>query len=311
MKRLLIFICIVIFLIGGVILTIGISNSSKNKNIITKEYEVDDFNNLNIDISTANLAIKKAEDGKNKVICVEREKEYHEVSVKNNTLSVKSIDKKRWYERIFNFDFSEMSVTIYLKDNNYNELNIDISTGNTSIDKGFLFESLHFEGSTGNVEILSNVNTLVDMTLSTGNIKLQDMNTKNIELEASTGNIRLNNVNVEEDIRINVSTGKIYLDNVTAVNGTLESSTGKMFLTNAILSGNLNIKATTGDIKFDGSDAANISAKTSTGDVTGSILTDKMYSCKTSTGKIQVPDSIPGGTFKIETSTGDIIIQIK
>ena len=311
MKRALIIIGIVLLLVGGAIFALGIVNSSKNKNIITKEYEVEDFNNLNIDISTADLVIKKSEDGKNKVVCAEREKEYHEVKVENNTLLITSIDKKLWYERIFSFNFTKMSVTVYLKDNQYNELKIDIETGNTNVDKGFTFNNISFEGSTGDVEILSNVNTLIDMTVSTGNIKLQDINTKNIKLKTSTGDIKVNNVNVEEDIKIDVSTGKINLDNVTGVNANLESSTGKMFLTNVILSGNMNLKASTGDIKFDGSDAANITVKTSTGDVTGTILTGKVFTCNTSTGKVQVPDSVAGGTFKAETSTGDIKIQIK
>ena len=71
------------------------------------------------------------------------------------------------------------------------------------------------------------------------------------------------------------------------------------------------IKRSTGDVKFDGSDAAEIFIKTDTGDVTGSLLTDKVFITQTDTGNIDVPKTVNGGRCEISTDTGDIKISVK
>ena len=61
---------------------------------------------------------------------------------------------------------------------------------------------------------------------------------------------------------------------------------------------------------FDSSDAAEIFVKTSTGDVSGSLLTEKVFITDTSTGKVSVPKTTTGGKCELITSTGDIKIEI-
>ena len=112
-----------------------------------------------------------------------------------------------------------------------------------------------------------------------------------IDIECSTGDVNINSVNCD-DLEIKLSTGDITLKNVVAT-------------------AEFDIKSSTGDVRFDGCDAGDISVKTSTGDVTGTLLTDKIFSAKTSTGDINVPKSKTGGKCEINTSTGDIFIEIK
>ena len=65
------------------------------------------------------------------------------------------------------------------------------------------------------------------------------------------------------------------------------------------------------DVIFDSFDAKNIYVSVTTGDVKGTILTDKIFNVKSSTGKVNVPDTYNGGICKISTTTGDIIISYK
>jgi DUF4097 and DUF4098 domain-containing protein YvlB len=60
-------------------------------------------------------------------------------------------------------------------------------------------------------------------------------------------------------------------------------------LKNVVAAGNFSIVSDTGDVKLGHSDAANISVKTSTGNVTGTLLSEKVFITETSTGKINVP----------------------
>ena len=63
-------------------------------------------------------------------------------------------------------------------------------------------------------------------------------------------------------------------------------------------------------MRFDGCDAAEITVKTGTGDVTGTLLSDKVFLTETGTGRIDVPKSTVGGRCEINTDTGDIKIDI-
>ena len=70
------------------------------------------------------------------------------------------------------------------------------------------------------------------------------------------------------------------------------------------------IKCTTGSVHFDHSDASDIKVKTTTGGVKGTLLSDKIFFTKSSTGSINVPKSTTGGTCDLETTTGSIKIDI-
>jgi len=71
------------------------------------------------------------------------------------------------------------------------------------------------------------------------------------------------------------------------------------------------IERSTGDVKFDGCDAAEVFVKTDTGDVTGTLLSEKVFIVETDTGKVDVPKTVNGGRCEITTDTGDINISIK
>ena len=71
------------------------------------------------------------------------------------------------------------------------------------------------------------------------------------------------------------------------------------------------IERSTGDVRFTDCDAAEICVKTDTGDVTGSLLSDKVFITNTDTGSVNVPETISGGKCEIITDTGDIKITIK
>ena len=78
-----------------------------------------------------------------------------------------------------------------------------------------------------------------------------------------------------------------------------------------ILTGEFNLERNTGDIEFHGCDAETIYVETDTGDVTGTLLTDKVFITETDTGSVDVPKSVSGGRCEISTDTGDIRIEIQ
>ena len=130
-----------------------------------------------------------------------------------------------------------------------------------------------------------------------------------MELSVSTGSIRSSRpVSCQGDVSLRFSTGRVELTDVTCGNFTAKGSTGDMKLTKVMAKGRMELECSTGDIRLDRCDAAEISARTSTGDITGTIRSEKVFSAKTSTGKVSVPQGSSGGKCELKTTTGDIQI---
>ena len=297
---------------GGVVFAMGVARANKDANLVTKEYAVEGYSNVNIDLQTADLEFKVSTDGTRKVVCVEREKRYHTVTVENDTLVIKGFDSRKWYESVFSFDWKPMSITVYAPSETYGEGVINTDTGNIIIPSDYTFDKLNVEASTGNIIIKSNAATSANVKASTGNVSLETK-TKNLTVNTSTGDVDLNKVDVEEKVTINTSTGHIHLTDAKAQNMELKASTGNVKLNSTIVEKNMNIKTSTGEVRFNDSDANElIEVKTSTGDVEGTLLTGKNFQLSTHTGYIKPVDSVTGlGTCKVTTDTGNIKLSVK
>lgn len=253
-KFLLIVIAIVCIALGVVFTVKAVKTHAfvDDSNIVTNEYSFDEeVNDLDIKISTANLEFVLTTDTKVSVKCVEKEKDYHEVKVEDNTLKIKSVSTRKWYESWFDWNNTDLKVTVSLPKNSFNSLRAESSTGEIIID-GFDFNE-------------------VKIKVSTGDIKYSNSKANTINAELSTGFISLNNV----------------------------------------ISDTLTVKSSTGDIVFKDCDANTIKMKASTGDIRGNFLTGKKFTAKASTGRVSVPQSSEGGSCDLETSTGDIIVEVK
>ena len=243
------------------------------------------------------------------VLLDEREKYYHTVEVKNDTLTITSVDEYKFYERLVPM-IGSTRVTVQLPHNTYNSLDIKISTGDVESKMNLTLNGLKVVGSTGDLTIENmNVNGDVNLVLSTGDISLLNTTCSSLNVGISTGKTSLNHVN-SGDITLTHTTGKVNFETVRASNVTIEGSTGKVNLKDAIFTGHLFIKTSTGDVRFEDSDADTIEVKGETSDVTGNLLTGKTFITSTTTGKNRPQPGSTGNECKITTTTGDIIITV-
>jgi len=168
-------------------------------------------------------------------------------------------------------DFVSPTLTLYLPESEYGQLHIDESTGEVEIAHPFSFDG--------------------------------------VEISVTTGDIRLENISAGA-VSLSVSTGDTHLSYVACHSLTSTGSTGDAILTRVTANEKMTLNRSTGDIKLERCDAGDIYIQTSTGDVTGSLLSDKIFTVHTNTGHISVPDIHTGGRCEIRTSTGDIAFEI-
>lgn len=294
---------------GGVMMTLNwdLSELSTVKYEIN-EYEItDSFQKILINTDTADITLVPSDTIS--VVCTERVNAKHTVSVKDGILRIEIVDYTKWYERI-GFDFSTSKITVYVPQGQYEMLKIKGSTGDVKIPENYQFERVDIHQSTGDVTCKASTTETMKIKTSTGSIHVENVSVGHLELIVTTGKIMATDVNCRGDMNVSVSTGKTNLTNISCKNLTTDGNTGDITLKNVVTAEKLSIERSTGYVKFEGCDAAEIYVKTDTGDVTGTLMSEKVFLCKTHTGSVNVPKTTSGGLCEITTDTGDIRLTI-
>lgn len=306
-----------LMVLGALLFTVTMSLSKWNfAKLDSTKYEMstyeikDDFKNINVKVDTAKIEIKSSNDGKCRVECYEYEKARHEVYVESRSLDIEVKNTRKWYDYISFFNFSTPKITVYLPQESYGDLNVDGSTGSVSVKEGFSFKNVNIAISTGDISFESNTRERLKLKASTGDISVKKAEVDRLDLFVTTGDIKLSNVKCAAGLEMFVATGKTYLSNVTCQNLISEGNTGDMSMQNVIASDKFDIKRSTGDVRFEKCDAGEIYIETDTGDVKGTLFGEKIFICRTDTGKVSVPKSTSGGKCEITTDTGNIKITV-
>ena len=315
-KTLLIALCLIIAgaVIFGIALAAGGWDLSALDGVEYRTVTVDideSFTDIAIDTDTEDIAFVPSEDGRCRVVFVEREKEEHSASVKDGVLEIALKDTRKWYDHFTLFSFKDTKVTVFLPGGGYGKLTIKESTGDISIPGDYGFESADITVSTGDVGLGASVSGLLRVAADTGSIRAEDLSAGEIDIKVTTGGVTLRNVICEGDMAVRVSTGRTNLANVTCAGFKSAGSTGRIILENVICADMMEIERSTGSVELDRCDAAQIGIRTDTGSVTGTLMSDKVFIARSSTGRVDVPETTSGGECRIFTSTGNIIIGIR
>ena len=335
--RIVLGIAVLCVIVGAVLFVIGAASVGWDfTKLGTEKYEnnsyeiTEEFADISINTDTADIVFLPSDDGKCKVECFEPEKAKHSAVISEGALTINVNDTRKWYDYI-SLGFTSPKITVYLPEGEYGSLVIEEKTGDIDITQNFKFKNIDVSVSTGDVKLGAMSAENINISGSTGdvcveNVSVGELNVsvstgrvavsgttamENIAIGTSTGRIAVSESSVTGDVKVEVSTGKIYLTDVTCNDLISMGDTGDISMKNVIATGKFSIKRDTGDVRFTDSDAAEIFVKTDTGDVGGSLLSEKVFITKTSTGKIDVPKSITGGVCEITTSTGDIKITVK
>ena len=276
----------------------------------TNTYEITEvFTDLSIATDTADVVFLSSDDGVCRVECYENPDFKASVYVADGALVIEPIETKKWYQRI-GINFEMPKITVYLPQAEYGALSVKLTTGDLEIPEDLTFASADIAASTGDVSLSASVGQDIRIRITTGNARLEGLSCASLDLSLTTGDVALSGLAASGDLTLTVTTGDVTLAAVTCRHFTSDGSTGDLILDNVIASAKLSVTRTTGDVTFTKSDAAEIAIKTTTGDVKGSLLSDKIFFPKTTTGSYDVPQTTAGGKCEISTTTGDIRITV-
>ncbi len=290
----------------------GSSVSFDTGSAVTSTYTPgEEYDSVFVSTDVTDIVFARSGDGKTTVVCDERERQRHSVTIEDGILKIRSEYLKEKALSWFTLRNPKTKVTVYLPGDSYESLQITAGTGDVTVPDGFVFKRADITLSTGETVFMSDVTETLKITSSTGSISLDGVAAGDVALTVTTGKAVCSGLTAAGDISVTVSTGKAELNEVRC-GGSFAStgSTGKITLKDFIARGTITIERSTGSVRFDGCDASGITVKTSTGDVEGELLTPKVFSASSKTGDVSVPLSQTGGVCEIRTTTGDIGITV-
>ena len=298
-KKILITVAVILIAVGMIcgfcgIYSLGFNfNEISTSDFVTHTYTVeDDFTNIIIEDAESNINFYKSNDDKCRVLCDEREKVTHTVVNENNTLTVRVKDERNWFERInIGFFAADMRVSVYLPKNKYDSLNVASMSGDIDVANEFTFDNAKVGSISGDVSVKADVK--------------QELN-----ISSTSGDVIINNISATECINASSVSGEIDLSNVKGKEIFANTISGGVMLTDTVASQKLKANSTSGEIDLKRCDAKNIVLDTVSGEISGTLLSNKQFITETTSGTVNVPQSVSNEECRITTVSGDIYIEI-
>lgn len=308
----------ILVLVGGLIFCIAMTlngwdfSKLSSARIERRTVEINgEFRNIRIDTRWSDVALFASKDGGCRVEFTEEEKMKHRVTVENGTLRIEQTDTRKWYDYIGLTGFGKTAVRVYLPETEYGALFVKGTTGDITVPAGFGFEKADIINTTGDIAFEATCSGRLCLQITTGDIRVSGTSAAEMELAATTGDIGLFSVKCEGTIRLRVTTGDTDLEDVSCAALDSVGSTGDAHFINVIAGEKLAARRSTGDVRLEYCDAGELILKTGTGDITGSLLSEKVFIARSDTGRIRVPETVTGGTCKVTTDTGDIDLEVR
>ncbi len=274
----------------------------------TKEVN-EDFSDIAIETKTADIRFVLWEEDNCKVVCYEEERMKHTATVQNGTLMISVTDTRKWYDHI-GMSFGDAELTVYLPRKQYEALEIQGDTGAVEVPEVFGFETATVETDTGDVDWQASVAGNLTIETDTGAVNVDTDILEKLEVKTSTGDVFVDSVRNAFTISVETNTGAIRLNNIRCRIFTVKSDTGEIRIKDTVAGFNGTVVSQTGGVTLEGSDAVeSLYIKTDTGDVTGTLLSGKLFQTETDTGNVSVP-ATNGYPCVIITDTGDINIEV-
>ena len=267
------------------------------------------YSNIDIESETGNIRFHDAGKDPARVVWSGSSVMKLSVGARSGTLKITENYRLPWFLRIGVIP-GKSEIDVYLPQRDQKRLEIESDNGNINVPAGFSFSEAEIESDTGAVEFHADVSGTLKIGTDTGRITCSGSEPENLEINSDTGAVNVTDIRTAKDIKAKTDTGKIILTNVSGEDLSAKSDTGSLSLTNVTAADSMKLETDTGSISLDRCDAGKLEIESDTGSVTGSLLTEKVFDVKTSTGRIDVPESTFGGECRIKTDTGSITITI-
>ena len=264
------------------------------------------YTSVKIEINNADLVLIPSNNKTSNIKFISNKLVSFDYEVIDGELVIKQSDKRKFFQKIFNF--TDYNIFVYLSNKNLDSLVVNSINGDCTINEGLTFNNVNINATTTDIDYNGGVKEDINIHTTTGDIEIKNVSCNNLNIECSTGDVDLFNMYVSNSTYIKTTTGEVELKSLMCNNLNIKVSTGDIDLEKVNVTSDLIIKGTTGDVLFDQLEAGSIYIDLSTGDVKGSLTKEMIFNVTSTTGNIRVPESSIGGICKVEVTTGNVHI---
>lgn len=267
----------------------------------------EDFQNISINDSFSDIYFLPSEDDTCKLVFTRLTDVTYTAGVEGDTLAITGEDGRKWYEMIqFGPGWGELEMVVYLPETQYRDLTITSGAGDLKIPSNFVFDFALLTTASGDVIFRGGVEKALTLQTASGDILAENVRAESIQINTASGTIALNTVTVGGNLNLDSTSGDLDLTGVMCGELTANSSSGEMACRDVLAERTIQMDSASGEIRLVDCDASSLVLTSSSGDITGTLLTPKVYQAESDSGNAKVPDSTQGGPCEIHTSSGDI-----
>lgn len=233
--------------------------NSKTTLLLDEVYE-ENVSKIDVDVISADIHIKEAEDNTLRVVAYGKEKETIESTFENDTLSI----RRTGNQFCFGFCFGKEEITIYMPRDNKVDMVLKTVSGDIEI-ASFLYSNVDAKTTSGDIKVeeVSNVKlksvsgdiylekgSSVEVASTSGDLRLNNVLTS-INAKSVSGDIRIEKLELEMDSTIHTTSGDVTIGDSNDLYIETNTLSGDINISNNNRYANttLKIETTSGDIR--------------------------------------------------------------
>ena len=196
----------------------------KNNNFAEQKI-IAEFNSVDISVKLGRLAIEPTDSNVASLEYTRTDNYSFVAEINNDTLSIKSVDSRGLFERIF---FHIPKVILHLPKKEYDALSVHLMTGKLEVND-ISVKTLDIRNVTTKVWLTDTVlNECATVAVTTGKVCVTDMKCRRLEIRTGCGSVALDGVFADERIDVKSTTGSISLNNSNAPKCSFRATTGRI-----------------------------------------------------------------------------------
>lgn len=271
----------------------------------------EDFDSIHIDCMESDVKFVKSDSDECVVECVQEEHVSHEAAVKDGTLNISRIDEREGHKYfMIMFNFEKTGITVHLPEDEYEKLWVKTLSGDVAVPEGFTFTDAEVYCTSGDIVFLADVHANLTAESVSGDFRMMNPDAENISVKSTSGDVEISSVKAKDKLNIETVSGDMDLTNAETGILSASSTSGDMDFSDVIAESDFHAQTTSGDIEVNKCDGSYLYLKSTSGDVSGTLLSDKMFSVHTTSGNVNVPDDRGSEKCEIITTSGNVKIRI-
>lgn len=314
------------FRFGSVQIGLG-SKTITQAELVPKTYTVQSaFRSIDVRSAAGDVELKTAADGRCRVECVECDGWTHTVEIRDGTLYVER-ETKANINLLLGTSGRDV-IEVWLPERAYEALTVSATSGDVTVPADFRFDVASVSSTSGDMDFRAQVSGSLSASATSGVIAVTDVacaslsmsstsgslyasgvETGSVSMAGTSGNVSLESVKASGELYVHTTSGDVRMKDVGCRTLEAESTSGNKALTDVVAQDAFRVTSTSGDLQLTRCDAGSLNIQATSGEVSGSLLTEKIFITHTASGDVNVPVGRSGGDCEIETTSGDIRIS--